>query len=953
MATIVSGYLAKDLKIEAGFESTLPIGHEYVDTFLQYRKDFSGANRVLIAFEKRDGTIWDADFLQKIRSATDDLFYVTGVARGTVTSLWTANTRYIELVEDGLRAGDVIPSGVQLTPESIEMIQRNVLKGNHVGRLVSFDFKSTLLTAELQEIHPRTRLALDPLEVARQLEKDLRDKYETDDIKVRIVGFAPLLGQIASAAGNVVEFFGFAFLLTVGMVYLYCRSWRLTLVTLFASLCSLIWQFGLLAVMGLGVHPLSILVPFLVFAIGVSHGVQQLNMIGAELAAGRTKEEAARTTFSFLFVPGLVALLSTFAGFATLGVIPIGMIRELAVAASVGIALKIVSNLVMLPLLASYIAPGGNYPEKVRRAMEWRARFWPTVATVAGPRFSFVVVGLALVLGAVGLYEGRNLQIGDVHAGAAELRPNARYNQDIAFITSNYAIGLNVLTAIVEAPENACVDYTLMRLLDHFQWTMANVPGVQAAVGLPFMSKTVGTIWREGNLRWRAVPRDRSVLSQAVGVVPTASGLLNSRCTVLPLMVFTSDTKAETLHDAVVAVDAFRRENKLGTTLMGLLDGMPDTSAADRAVLDRGVHQSLVLLGVLEFLENNRETFQRFGIASNWLDPALREAMLKAPASQAPIDTALATMADLEAKAGAEPISNRDWREAERQARTPIDELAPESRATLEGIQNASEDAKRARVAQLMSAYLEKNRPAIETGNRNFLRVHPLDWAIQYFKSLENPPAVLTRAAEFLNLPETRTRAVNVRLASGNGGILAATNQAVAAAEIPMLLYVYAVVMVLVIASYREWRGALVCVLPLILSTIIGNWLLTLLGIGLKVSTLPVLAIAVGIGVDYGIYEYNRIQRYMSMGKSPYEAYLQALHDVGSATMFTGFTLAIGVALWSFSELKFQADMGLLLTIMFMVNMIGAVTLLPALVAVLEVLVPRRGGVVVPKGAWH
>ncbi len=157
-----------------------------------------------------------------------------------------------------------------------------------------------------------------------------------------------------------------------------------------------------------------------------------------------------------------------------------------------------------------------------------------------------------------------------------------------------------------------------------------------------------------------------------------------------------------------------------------------------------------------------------------------------------------------------------------------------------------------------------------------------------------------------------------------------------------MLLYVYAVVMTLVIITYREWRGALCCVIPLILSTIIGNWFLTAAGIGLKISTLPVLAIAVGIGVDYGIYEYNRIQRYMRMGVTPYAAYLQALNDVGSATMFTGGTLAIGVSTWSFSALKFQADMGLLLTFMFIVNMVGAVTLLPALVAAFETIWPLK-----------
>jgi predicted RND superfamily exporter protein len=201
---------------------------------------------------------------------------------------------------------------------------------------------------------------------------------------------------------------------------------------------------------------------------------------------------------------------------------------------------------------------------------------------------------------------------------------------------------------------------------------------------------------------------------------------------------------------------------------------------------------------------------------------------------------------------------------------------------------------------------------------------------------------VVAAVKDFRARPENQAPGLNIRLATGNVGITAATNEVVKAAELPMLLYVYAVVILLVIATYREWRGAVCCVLPLVLSTIIGNAFMTLAGIGLKSSPRPVLAIAVGIGIDYGIYEYNRIQRYMAAGRDAHGAYLQALRDVGSATMFTGFTLAVGVSTWSFSALKFQSDMGLLLTFMFMINMIGAVTLLPALISALEVLFPRK-----------
>ena len=754
--TIFMGFHAVRLRLDAGLEKTLPLGHEYVDTFLKYQDTrFAGANRVLIVLQNRKGDVFQPDFLETLRKATNDVFYIRGIARGTVTSLWTPNTRYLERTENGFDAGDVIPSTFRPTPDNIEIVRRNVLKANLVGNLVSLDFRSAMIQAEVQDVDPNTLERLDYFRIAKVLETEIRDKYENENVSVKIVGFAKLIGDIADGAASVVQFFVVAFLLTVMMVYLYCRSWRLTAVTLASSLCSLVWQFGLLNILGYGLDPLAILVPFLVFAIGVSHGVQQLNMIGAEIAAGRTKLEAARATFSFLLIPGMVALLTCLAGFATLYIIPIGMIRELAITASIGVGLKIVSNLVMLPLLASYVAPSGDYGAKVQAAMARRERLWPFVARIAVPRNAFILIAFCALLGVTGVVVSRDLQIGDVHAGAAELRPDARYNQDTRFIGENFALGLNLLTVMVEAKmpnpkDAACTNAHVMQMLDHFQWHMANVEGVSTVIGLPGVTKGLATLYREGNLKWRQMPMNRLVLVQSVTPIEPRTGLLDFTCATMAINVFTTDTKAATINRVVQAVKDFRAD------------------------------------------------------------------------------------------------------------------------------------------------------------------------------------------------PDNRIEGVNLRLATGNVGITAATNEVVKAAEIPMLLYVYAVVIALVILTYREWRGALCCVLPLILSTIIGNAFMTLAGIGLKISTLPVLAIAVGIGIDYGIYEYNRIQRYMEAGRSAYEAYLQALKDVGSATMFTGFTLAVGVSTWSFSSLKFQSDMGLLLTFMFMINMIGAVTLLPALIAALEVVFPRK-----------
>ncbi len=160
---------------------------------------------------------------------------------------------------------------------------------------------------------------------------------------------------------------------------------------------------------------------------------------------------------------------------------------------------------------------------------------------------------------------------------------------------------------------------------------------------------------------------------------------------------------------------------------------------------------------------------------------------------------------------------------------------------------------------------------------------------------------------------------------------MAATNEVVAAAQMPMLAWVYGAVFVLCLLTFRSLLATICIILPLALVSLLANALMALLGIGLKVNTLPVAALGVGIGVDYAIYIYSRMEEYLKTGHSLYESYYHALRLTGTAVIFTALTLAVGVGTWFFSELQFQADMGILLAFFFLTNMVGAVILLPAL----------------------
>jgi predicted RND superfamily exporter protein/photosystem II stability/assembly factor-like uncharacterized protein len=749
--TLLMGVFATQLRMDAGFSKQLPRDHEYIETFLEYQDRLFGANRLIIALRAREGNVWSAPFLAKLQALTDDVFFLPGVDRRTVTSLWTPNTRYFEITEDGMVADDVVPSHVlpdTLDDSDIALIRDNVSKGGFVGRLVSNDHTAAMVTAELLDVDPATEQPLDYLALAETLEREIRDRYVDERFDTHILGFVKLVGDIADGARSVVRFFGLAFLLTAAAVFLYSRSLLLTVLPLGCSLVSVVWQFGAIHLMGFGLDPLAILVPFLVFAIGVSHGVQQINLISQEVCRGADSETAARRSFSGLLVPGTMALVTDLVGFWTLVLIPIDMIQELGITATIGVAFKIVTNLVLLPILVSYCRFDAGFAQRAARVRAKRERWLAWLARIAEPRKAISTVIVFAFLFGVALSESRGRQIGDVQVGSGELHPDARYNVDAHTVVDKFSLGLDVLTVIVETPQQACIDYDVMQYVNRFSWHMENVPGVLSVISAPYIAKLVNSGWTEGNLKWRALPRNRYALGRSIGALDESSGLMDVECTLMPVYVFTEDHRAETIDRVVGAVNGFRSTE-------------------------------------------------------------------------------------------------------------------------------ARED-------------------------------------------------------------------VRIRLASGNVGVLAAINEELEAKELMMLVWVYLAVILLVFVTHRDWRATLCCCAPLTVATALGYWFMKEFGIGLKVATMPVMVLAVGLGVDYAFYIYSRLQRHIRTGTSVTHAYRLTLSETGIAVIFTAITMAVGVATWSFSDLKFQADMGILLTFMFAMNMVMAVTLLPALAVVLDLLLPRR-----------
>jgi predicted RND superfamily exporter protein len=741
MITLLLGFSMVNLRLTASFESMIPTLHPFVLNYranAQYLGNSSG-NTVDIVVRANHGTVLDSAYLTTLRKINDAVFLLPGVDRAFMRSLWSPDVRWEAVTNVGMNGGPVMPESFDGSPDSIQQLAVNIRNAGVVGTLVASDYKSTLIEVPLLA-QDQAAKRLDYGALAAQLNA-IRAEYAGQGVTIGITGFAMIVGDLLQGMREILGFFAVSVLISAVILFWYTRCLRSTGLVVFCSMLAVSWQLGILPLIGYSLDPYSVLVPFLIFAIGTSHGAQKMNGVMQDIGRGRSSLVAARMTFRRLFIAGFTALCCDVVGFAVLLTIQIPAIQELAAVASIGVALLIFTNLILLPVLLSYTGVTRKAAvrslQSERHADEGLAKhpIWAFLDRFTRPRFAAAAILLAVALGGGAAWVGRDLQIGDIQKGAPELRANSLYNQDDNYFVSHYATSSDVFVVMVKTQAQQCANYHTLNKMDRLESELRDVPGVTSASSLVDFERIMSVEFNEGSYDWYDLIPNQAALNQPIGNTPPS--LVNPDCDFMPISVFLRDHKAATLTRVVDHVQAFAARNNDAST-------------------------------------------------------------------------------------------------------------------------------------------------------------------------------------EFL-------------LAAGNGGIAAATNLVVARASHVMLIEVYASVILLCLITFRTWRAVLAAILPLVLTSILAQALMVWLGIGVKVATLPVTALGVGIGVDYALYILSVTMANMRQGMALSEAYYRALLFTGRVVMLTGFTLAAAVGTWIFSPIKFQADMGELLAFMFLLNMLGALILLPAL----------------------
>ena len=741
--TLFLGFQATRTTLNASYDSMLPIHHPFIVNYFKHYDDLqSQENAIRIAVSADQGTIISAHYLSVLQHISDQVYLLPGVNRPYMTSLWTSNTRWVAVTPDGLSSGPVIFNQFTGSLSDLAVVKKNIGETGQIGQLVSPDYTSSMIYVPLLERDNLTGKPLNYGDLARRLNA-IRDQYASQGVTLHIVGFAMIVGDMINGLDRILFFFGISIVLATAVLFWYTRCIRSTALVVTASLVAVVWQLGLLPLLGFDLTPYSILVPFLIFAIGMSHGAQKMNGVMQDIGRGTHPLVSARYTFRRLFMAGFAALTCDAVSFAVLLTIKIDAIQELALIASMGVAILIFTNLIMLPMLLSYtgVSKAAAVRSLRHEAAEGGGRvshpLWNFLDLFTQRRFAACAILGAVVLGGAGWLVGQRVQVGDLAPGAPELRQNSQYNRDNLYILKNYAIGNDSFIILVDTPANHCYDISTLLALDDLDWRLDQLPGVENASSIASFGQNATMLMTENSPKWFANVNNNATVQDYAQTVPAS--LANYSCNFDPVYVSLLDHKATTLN------------------------------------------------------------------------------------------------------------------------------------------------------------------------------------------------AVVKTVQDFAALPLNQSADFKISLAGGNAGVAAATNIVVAQANESMLALVYASVILFCFITFRSWRAVVCAVLPLVLTSILAQALMVLLHVGIKVATLPVIALGVGIGVDYALYVLSILLRQMRQGASLSEAYHRTLLFTGKVVVLTGFTLAAGVVTWAFAPIKFQADMGLLLAFIFLLNMLGALILLPSL----------------------
>jgi predicted RND superfamily exporter protein len=915
--------------------------HPFIHAQAKFAGDFGNATPVAILYTVDEGTIWTPENLEKINSITRSLdgwdydprtderkaerqrleketkktkaeitaeldrkFPQYPVNHDTVRSITHLSTRVVVIEKDGTLNADLLmesPPETQAEADKIRTRANELMPDEQRRLLVSPDETAALITAGF--VTDR----LSNLQVYKAIFDHLMElqKREGDEHHHLYITGAPLaVGYLLSHAREIVFSVVGATLAIFFLLWAYFRRWHGVLIPMVAAFVTVIWGTGFTGWVGIAFDPLVLVIPMLITARAVSHTVQMAERFFEDYErlyplygdAQRAKLEAAAIAMGELIVPGTLGILTDVAGLLVILVTTIPQMRDLGVFGAFWVAAIVVTVEILHPILICWLpAPKEHQhytPQLVRGFVNSIAEL------VTDPRGRWVVVGVfvAIFVGSAAAVAAWST-IGEAKPGIPLFWPNHPFNQAIAKIGEKFG-GADNLSIYVEADRDEGVsDQEVLSKMQLLERTLKAETGALASVSPVALVRVANRTFRNGEPKQEMIPEASAARALLIFLrlnsQPGAlASIINTNGRVAQITAFYPDHKGPTIRRAIGVTEKFIADNPMGTIAIRLDEhhAAPGAPVWDR---ERALDFVYYMIGPLLPARAHR------------LEVLRREDNQYVPFEVKTV-----------AKDGLPKwIDEFHKRAVERYAKER-DHQKP-GHAFIWPKRLESWDPKN------VDQWFENDELRIRA-----VAVNTQDLLVDDQKAMGSAPTYQptqswTRGAQFI-------------LAGGAMGTLSAVNDEVERGHLANISLILFVIFVLHSVTYRSAVSGGIIFLQLATATLLSLAYMAVRGVGLNVNTLPVQAVGVGVGVDYAIYIVDRIRQEMAVRRDLDESIRTAVRTTGMAVTFTGTTVVGGIGFWVFSNLRFQAEMAQLLIVLMAINMLAAVTLVPALYSILR-----------------
>jgi predicted RND superfamily exporter protein len=513
--TVFLGSRIGHLQIDSNPNLWAPQAHPYVETTNRLEEIFGGRNLTIVGLVPRDGDVYQAHVLEKVKRLQERLELVPHAVRHNILSLAARKVKEVRGGPDGMEVRpmmDMVPQ----TPAEADRLRAAVRSMPiYINALVSPDAKAVAVVADFRQDETTPNF----IEMNAALRSIVS---EEQDPRVDIyLGGLPLIGEAADREFlKMPAYFGVALLIVMLVQYWSFRSVQGMLLPLLTGILSVVWSLGLMGLFGVHLDPLNTTTPILILAVAAGHAIQILKRYYEEysrlLAAGIGPHPANRDAViesivrvgPVMIVAGLIAAI-TFLSLAGTG---IPMVQHFGVFAGFGVLATMLLEMTVIPAVRSLLRP----PRRREAAREQRAgvldRLLIAIADqlVGGRAPRIIAGGLAMLavvgFGVVFLEVDNNFKL--YHHPDSEVRVHDR-------VLNNAFGGTNSIQFLVETTDvDGIKDPGVLAGMARLQAFLEGEPRVGKTQSLADLIKRMNQAMHGDDPGFYAVPENRELVAQ-------------------------------------------------------------------------------------------------------------------------------------------------------------------------------------------------------------------------------------------------------------------------------------------------------------------------------------------------------------------------------------------------------------------------------------------------------